>query len=328
MWGLQVVFNKSTVTPDTAQCFLAPFEVSKSVVDKCLELGINFFDTAEGYKNSEIVLGRALLGRRQDAVIATKYGFREGISTPPYSAQQIDEAVSKSLRNLQTSYLDILQIHFPSFVGDNAETVAELERQKALGRIRYYGFSNFAPNRIKSFVEAGGKPVVNQFGYNLLWRSPEHVLIPECKKYGISILAYSPLQQGLLTGKFAKLSDVPEGRRRGRLFSKDSSELSRHGQDGAEEEVDKALKRISEICNTAGVKMSRAALAWLLQQDGIDVVIAGASSPEQVIENSEIVKLDSDIIRQLTEATEESYIPISYLSALIIVYVYLMFIYD
>ncbi|KAK0058256.1 1-deoxyxylulose-5-phosphate synthase YajO [Biomphalaria pfeifferi] len=280
-------------------------ELSKSVVDKCLELGINFFDTAEGYKNSEKVLGKALLGRRQDAVVATKFGFRDGIGTPPYSAQEIDEAVTRSLQNLQTTYLDILQVHFPSFIRDNVEAVTELERQVSLGRIRYYGFSNFAPNRIKAFVEAGGKPVVNQIGYNLLWRSPELELIPECQKFGINLLAYSPLQQGLLTGKFARLSDVPEGRRRGRLFSKDSTSLSRHGQDGAEEEVDQALKRIREICNNAGIQMSKAALSWILQQDGIAVVIAGASSPEQVIENSEIIKLNNDIIQQLTKATEE-----------------------
>ncbi|CAL1531737.1 unnamed protein product [Lymnaea stagnalis] len=280
-------------------------EESKAIVDKCLELGINFFDTAEGYKNSEKVLGKALLGRRQDAVVATKFGFRDGITTPPYSAIEIDEAVTRSLQNLQTTYIDILQVHFPSFIKDNKEAIAELERQKSLGRIRYYGFSNYGPKRLQEFLEAGGKPVVNQVGYNLLWRSPEYDLIPECIKSGINVLAYSPLQQGLLTGKYASLADVPEGRRRGKLFSKDSTPLARHGQDGAEEEVDQALKRISQICKDAGVQMSKAALAWILQQDGVKVVIAGASSPEQVVQNSEIIKLNNDVLRQLTEATED-----------------------
>lgn len=279
-------------------------EESKAIVDKCLELGINFFDTAEGYKGSESVLGRALLGQRQNAVVATKYGFREGPATPPYSAQEIEEAVTRSLRNLQTSYIDILQIHFPSFVKDTNETIAELERLKALGKIRYYGFSNFGPKNVQRFVEAGGKPVVNQICYNLLWRSSEDSVIPESVKHGINILAYSPLQQGLLTGKFKKLSDVPEGRRRGKLFSKDSTPLARHGQDGAEEEVDEALKGMSQICEEAGVEMSKAALSWILQRGGIDVVISGASSPAQVVENSKIVKLDSDVVRKLTEVTD------------------------
>uniref|UniRef100_A0A0B7BDM3 NADP-dependent oxidoreductase domain-containing protein n=1 Tax=Arion vulgaris TaxID=1028688 RepID=A0A0B7BDM3_9EUPU len=278
-------------------------EESKAIVDKCLDLGINFFDTAEGYKGSESVLGRALLGRRQDAIIGTKYGFRVGPTTPPYSAEDIQDAVARSLQNLQTTYIDILQIHFPSFIKDIPETIAELERLKAVGKIRYYGFSNFGPKNMQNFLDAGGKPVVNQIGYNLLWRSPEHAMIPYCIKHEISLLAYSPLQQGLLTGKFKKLSDVPEGRRRGKLFSKDSTPLARHGQEGAEEEVDEALKGISQICEEAGVEMSKAALSWILQQDGIDVVISGASSPEQVVENSKIVKLNNDVVRKLSEVT-------------------------
>ncbi|BFZ20834.1 hypothetical protein BsWGS_23872 [Bradybaena similaris] len=279
-------------------------EESKAIVDKCLELGINFFDTAEGYAGSESVLGRALLGRRQDAVIATKFGFREGPSTPAYSPQEIDEAVTRSLQKLQTTYIDILQVHFPSFLRDVTEAITELERLRAVGKIRYYGLSNFGPKNIKTFLDAGGKPVVNQIGYNLLWRSPEHGIIPECIKHDISLLAYSPLQQGLLTGKFKKLSDVPEGRRRGKLFSKDSTPLARHGQEGAEEEVDEALKGISQICEEAGVEMSKAALAWILQQDGVDVVISGASSPQQVVDNSTIITLQSDVVRKLSEVTE------------------------
>ncbi|RUS89422.1 hypothetical protein EGW08_002795 [Elysia chlorotica] len=277
---------------------------SKAIVDKCFELGINFFDTAEAYKNSEGVLGRALEGRRQDVVVATKFGFREGPFTPPYTAQQIDEAVTKSLTNLKTSYLDILQIHFPSFVKDTKETIEELERQKSLGRIRYYGLSNYGPKNMKEFMDAGGKPVVNQIGYNLLWRSPEHAMIPDCLKYGINLMAYSPLQQGLLTGKFSQLSDVPEGRRRGKLFSKDSTPLARHGQEGCEQEVDEALKKLSEICKNANVAMSAAALSWVLQQNGIEVVIAGASSPQQMVDNCKIVQLDNEVLRQMTEATD------------------------
>ncbi|GFO19054.1 voltage-gated potassium channel subunit beta-1 [Plakobranchus ocellatus] len=279
-------------------------EESKAIVDKCIELGINFFDTAEAYKNSEKVLGNALEGRRRDVVVASKFGFREGPGTPPYSAKEIEEALTRSLTNLKTDYIDILQIHFPSFVKDAKETIAELERQKALGRIRYYGLSNYGPKNMKEFMEAGGKPVVNQIGYNLLWRSPELAMIPDCRKYGINLLAYSPLQQGLLTGKFSKLSDVPEGRRRGKLFNKDSTPLARHGQEGCEQEVDEALKKISEICKEANVAMNSAALSWILQQDGVEVVIAGASTPQQVIDNSKIVQLENDVIRKMTEATE------------------------
>jgi len=279
-------------------------EESKAIVDKCFELGINFFDTAEGYKGSEEVLGKALQGRRQNCVVASKFGFREGPMTPPYSATEIDEAITRSLTKLETSYLDILQIHFPSFVKDPKETIDELNRQISLGRIRYYGLSNYGSKNMKEFMEAGAKPVVNQIGYNLLWRSAEHSMLPDCIKYDISMLAYSPLQQGLLTGKYATLADVPEGRRRGKLFSKESTSLSRHGGDGAEQEVDEALKKMSEICKKNDVQMSKAALAWILQQEGIKCVIVGASSPQQMVENSEIIKLNNDVVKQLRDATE------------------------
>ncbi|XP_052259109.1 1-deoxyxylulose-5-phosphate synthase YajO-like isoform X2 [Dreissena polymorpha] len=146
-----------------------PYETSKACVDKCLELGINFFDTAEGYAGSEEVLGRCLLGRRQDAIIATKFGFRDGIGTPAYSAVQIDEAITKSLRKLQTDYIDLLQAHFPSFISNTEEAITELKRQVSLGRIRSWGVCNFGPKNLKSLIDMGEIPVSNQIGYNLLW---------------------------------------------------------------------------------------------------------------------------------------------------------------
>ncbi|XP_011453472.3 1-deoxyxylulose-5-phosphate synthase YajO [Magallana gigas] len=279
-------------------------EESKAIVDKCLEIGVNFFDTAEGYAGSEEVLGMCLEGRRQDAVIATKFGFREGPNTPPYSPQQIDEAVTRSLNKLKTNYVDLLQVHFSSFLENMEESVKELERQVSLGRIKYYGVSNFGPVNMKNFVDAGGKPVSNQIGYNLLWRSVEHEVIPSSQKYGASILAYSPLQQGLLTGKFLKVDDVPMGRRRGKLFSPESCHLARHGQEGAEKEVFEAIAKMNDICKKANVPMAKAALSWVLNQPNVPVAIVGARTPEQMVENCEIVDLPQSVIKELTEATE------------------------
>ncbi|XP_046564804.1 aldo-keto reductase IolS-like [Haliotis rubra] len=280
-------------------------ETSKAIVDKCFEQGINFFDTAEGYAGSEEALGACLEGRRRDAVIATKYGFRAGPNTPPYSAEDIQNTMDKALKNLRTDYIDIIQIHFPAFIKDYDETVTELNRQISLGRLKHYAVSNFGPKNMKQFIEAGGKPISNQMGYNLLWRSAEYGVLPVCKENNVSVLAYSPLQQGLLTGKYSTVDDVPEGRRRGKLFSRDSTQLSRHGQDGAEKEVFEAIQRIRGICDKAGVPMAKAALSWLLQQDNVPVAIVGASTPQQVVENSNIVKLSDDVVKQLSDATEE-----------------------
>lgn len=281
-------------------------QTSKAIVDKCFEVGINFFDTAEGYSGSEEVLGYCLQGRRRDAVVATKYGFRNGINTPPYSAAEIDEAVTRALTKLQTDYIDILQIHFPSFVKDIQETVTELNSQIAKGRIRYYGFSNWGPKNLQTYLDAGAKPVVNQIGYNLLWRSIEHELKPLCAANNISILAYSPLQQGLLSGKFEKLEDIPEGRRRGKLFSNvgDANKLARHGQEGAESELFEAVRKLKAICEREKLDMAAASLAWVFQQEAVPVAIVGASTPEQVVKNSKVVELSPEILKEMSDATE------------------------
>ncbi|XP_063421088.1 1-deoxyxylulose-5-phosphate synthase YajO-like [Mytilus trossulus] len=281
-----------------------PEEVSKAIVDKCFEVGVNFFDTAEGYGGSEEVLGKCLKGRRQNAIIASKFGFRQGVDTPSYTAEQIDEAITKCLRKLETDYLDLLQVHFPSFMSDPAAGVKELERQKALGRIRYYGVSNYGPKNMKQLLEAGGKPVTNQMGYNLLWRSAEFEVLPICKENGVGILAYSPLQQGLLSGRFAKPEDVPVGRKRGKLFSKESCDISRHGQPGAEKEVFEALDKIRDICKRADVTMAKASLAWLVQQENVQSYIVGASSPEQIVDNTQIPTLSDSVVRELCAATD------------------------
>jgi len=281
-------------------------KTSKAIVDKCFEVGINFFDTAEGYAGSEEVVGYCLKGRRQDAVVATKYGFREGPGTPPYSPAEIDEAVTRSLRKMETDYIDILQIHFPSFVKDIDETVKELNSQIARGRIRHYGFSNWGPKNLQQYLDAGAKPVVNQIGYNLLWRSVEYEVKPICAANNISILAYSPLQQGLLTGKFSSLSEVPEGRRRGKLFSNvgDNNKLARHGQEGAEAEVSEALTKLKAICDSNKLDMAAASLAWVFQQEAVPVAIVGASSPDQIERNSKVINLSPELLKQMSDATQ------------------------
>ena len=278
-------------------------EVSKAIVDKCFEVGVNFFDTAEGYGGSEEVLGKCLQGRRKDAIVASKFGFRDGVNTPPYTAQQIDEAITKSLNKLQTDYLDIMQVHFPSFLVSAKDGVKELQRQVSLGRIRYYGVSNYGPKNMKELLEAGGKPITNQIGYNLLWRSPEYDVLPICQENAVSVLAYSPLQQGLLSGRFSKHEDLPAGRKRGKLFSPDCSELARHGQPGAEKEVFEAIAKMKDICQRANVTMAKASLAWLLQ-DNVSCVIVGASSPDQIVENVNIPTLPDSVVKELSAATE------------------------
>ncbi|XP_052797122.1 1-deoxyxylulose-5-phosphate synthase YajO-like isoform X2 [Mya arenaria] len=280
------------------------YETSKACVDKCLELGINFFDTAEGYAGSEQVLGKCLQGRRQEAVIASKFGFREGPNTPPYTAVQIDEAVTRSLEKLQTTYIDLLQAHFPRIIADVDEAVAELKRQVSLGRIRSFGFCNFGPKNLKMLIEKGVNPVSNQIGYNLLWRSPEREVIPICKEKDIAVLAYSPLQQGLLSGNYMTVDDVPVGRRRGKLFAPESAEKSRHGTPGCEKEMFESLRKMKDLCAKTEVPMAKAAISWVLQQEVKPVVIVGCRTPEQVVDNYNVVKISDELVKQLSDATD------------------------
>ncbi|GAB1603561.1 uncharacterized protein LOC115216743 [Argonauta hians] len=278
-------------------------ELSNSIVDKAFEVGINFFDTAEAYPRSEGVLGKCLEGRRQNAVIASKYGFRSTGPEESYTAEAIDTAITNSLQNLKTDYIDLYQIHWPNMVSDYTATVEELKRQVAKGRIRCYGVCNFGPKNMKNILEAGGKPVSNQVGYNLLWRTIENEVMPLCKENNVTILPYSPLQQGLLSGKYLTPDSLPEGRRRGKLFSKSSTTMSRHGQDGHEKLMFETLQKLKEICAKHDVNMTAASLSWLIQQPNVSSVIVGARNPEQVKQNANIVHLNEEVMKKMTTAT-------------------------
>lgn len=281
-----------------------PYAMSKSIVDTALELGINFFDTAEAYLNSEGVVGRLFEGRRQGVVLASKFGYGANKKTG-YTALDIEQALTASLERLRTDYLDLYQVHWPTVIDENLEEVVkELERQKSLGRIRYYGVSNFGKTDLEKFIAAGGKPITNQVLYNLLARGCEYEMLPYSVEKGISILAYSPLQQGLLSGKYLKSEDVPEGRRRNRLFSSSSTSLSRHGEEGCETELFTAIGELKTICDERNISMPSVSLSWLLKQKGLSSVIVGAASPEQITANTKFTDISAEMDSTLKDITE------------------------
>jgi myo-inositol catabolism protein IolS len=278
-----------------------PEQVSKDIVDKAIQLGVNFFDTAEGYLNSEAVLGRILQGKRRDVVVATKFGVR----VPKYTATDIEQSITNSLAKLQTDYIDLYQVHWPVFLSDYKECFDELNRQQAKGRIRHYAVCNFGPQNLKDALEVGAKPISNQLSYSLLWRPIEYEVMPLCKENNIGILAYSPLQQGLLSGKYTQLEDVPEGRRRTRLFNAESTSLSKHGEAGAEKQMFDAISAVAAVCDKSNLEMPAAALSWCLEQQPVQAVIVGARNPQQIEKNAKIVKIQQDVLKELSEATQE-----------------------
>ncbi|MBI3957211.1 MAG: aldo/keto reductase [Chloroflexi bacterium] len=273
---------------------------SIATVHVALDAGINFFDTAEGYEagHSERVLGRGLLGRRHEAVIATK------VSPSHLAAGDVIAACERSLRNLQTDYIDLYQIHWPNWAVPLEETVGALESLQRQGKVRAIGVSNFAVQDLSAILEL--IPVVtDQMPFSLLWRVIEKGVQPLCVEKGVGIICYSPLAQGLLTGRYASADDAPEGLARTRLYA-GSRPQSQHGEAGCEAEVFAALAEVRRIAGGLGQPMAAVALAWVRQQPGVTSLLVGARKPEEVAWNLPALELDlsADVVAELNRVTE------------------------
>lgn len=275
---------------------------SIAAVQAALDQGINLFDTAEGYGEgkSEEILGKALKTRRSEAVIATK------VSGANLKPADLLEACGRSLRALDTEIIDLYQIHWPNWDIPLADTVGALQALQTRGLIRAFGVSNFGPRDLTDFIETAGICTSNQLPYSLLWRAIEFDLQALCVSSKTGILCYSPMAQGLLSGKFASADDVPEGRARTRNFSTERL-LARHGESGHEAETFAAIERIRQIAAGAGIPMAELSLAWLLYQPGVTSVLVGGRNPGQVMRNVQAGNrhLDESLLDALNQATRE-----------------------
>lgn len=273
---------------------------SIATVHAALDAGINFFDTAEGYEagHSERVLGRGLLGRRGEAVIATK------VSPSHLAAGDVIAACEQSLRNLQTDVIDLYQIHWPNWNVPLEETVGALETLQRQGKIRAIGVSNFGVQDLSAILGLTDV-VTNQMPFSLLWRVIEGDVLPLCIERGVGIICYSPLAQGLLTARYASADDVPDGLARTRLYA-GSRPQSQHGEPGCEAEVFAALAEIRRIADGLGQPMAAAALAWARRQPGVTSFLVGARTPEELAWNlpSLEVALPAEVIAELDRVTE------------------------
>ncbi len=276
-------------------------EDSIAAIRASLDGGVNFFDTAEGYGSgeSEEILAKALRGRRKDVVIATK------VSPGRLEPDKLKAACEESLRRLGTDYIDLYQIHWPSSKVPISDSLGAMEQLKAEGKIRVIGVSNFNVGCMDGLLSAG-RAESNQLPYSLLWRPIEREIQPKCVVNDIGILCYSPICQGLLTGKFASADDVPVARARIRLFSKDRPE-TRHGEVGYEAEAFEAIDEIRGICDSINQSMGNVAMAWLLARAGVTSVIVGGRNAEQARDNARAgeLELSADVIEALSDATEK-----------------------
>ena len=270
-------------------------------VRAALDHGINFFDCAEGYAGgeSEKVLGLALGQERRKALIATK------VSAGHCGAAKLKSSCEQSLKRLRTDYIDLYQVHWPARNIPFAETYAELAGLKEEGKIREVGISNFGVKDMEQWLACGDLAVSNQLGYNLLFRAIEYQAVPACISAGMGILAYMPLMQGILAGRWQRVGDIPPRRRRSRHFS-GNREGTRHGGKGHEELTMKTLSELSEAAREAGLSMADTAIAWLTAQPGISSVIVGGRKPEQITANVRAVEveLEDAFLEKLNAITE------------------------
>lgn len=264
-------------------------EASIGAVHAALDLGINFFDTAEAYGDgyAEQILGRALEDRRERAVVATK------VSRGHCAPEEVRRRCEDSLRRLRTDYIDLYQVHWPNHQIPFADTVGALEELKGEGKIRFWGVSNFGKFDMQDLLEVG-RPESNQVPYSLLWRVIEHDIVPACDSNSVSIICYSPLAQGILTGKFDGPEDVPDQRKRARYCNDEVIELSFQ-----------VVDEVGAVAEETGECQATVALAWVLAQRGVSSVIAGARRAEQVSENARAgnIELPESAIERLNRAS-------------------------
>lgn len=271
-----------------------------ATLHSALDVGINFFDTAEVYGNglAEQLIGEALYNKRDKIVIATK------VSPEHCEPSALRTSCDRSLCNLRTDHIDLYQIHYPNLSVPFDDTFATLEALKQEGKIIEYGVSNFGYKSLKQILERQYVPVSNQLAYSLLFRAIEYEILPLCLQHSIPILCFSPLMHGLLTGKFNSPDTVPTGRARTRHFSS-ARIYTRHDEPGAEEETFSAIANIKQIALHLDVTPAVLSIAWLLAQPGVASVIVGARTPSQLKENISAaeINLSSDIIESLNRNT-------------------------
>jgi len=256
---------------------------SAAVIHAALDAGINFFDTADiyGKTQSEQFVGRALGPRRDQVVVATKFGMPVDEKRRGARPEYVRQAIEDSLRRLGTDRIDLYQIHQPDLTVPIADTLGALDGLVKAGKVREIGCSNFSADQLRE-AEAAVRPGAARFvsvqnEYSLLHREPEREVIPTCEKLGIAFTPYFPLASGLLTGKYRRGQAPPQGTR-----------LAPGGrfQDTLNENNLAIVESLIAFAESRGHTLLELAMSWLAMQPTVASVIAGATSPQQVRANA------------------------------------------
>ena len=279
-------------------------DAALALVDAAFEHGINFFDTANVYSEgrSEEVLGRALAGRPRDSfVVATKVFGEMPNGDRGLSREQVLKQIDESLRRLQLDHVDLYQCHSWDDEVPVEETLGALTDVVDAGKARFVGVSNWSGDQIRNAValarEHGyAKIVSSQPEYSLLHREPEQDVIPASRESGVSQIVWSPLAQGVLSGKYRPGAGWDEGTR---AAARGDGFMSRFLADDVLERVE----RLRPIAGGLGVTMAQLALAWILREPNVASAIVGASRPEQLRDNAAAsgVELDDATLQAIDD---------------------------
>jgi aryl-alcohol dehydrogenase-like predicted oxidoreductase len=285
-------------------------EQARACIYRAYELGINFFDTANVYMQgaAEEIVGRALEGFARDSYfLATKVYFPmgEGPNDRGLSRKHVTEQCHASLRRLGVDYLDLYQCHRYDEDTPLEETLRALDDLVRQGKVLYVGVSEWTADQIADALRLAGEMnldriVSNQPRYNMIQRQIEAEVIPLCEREGVGQVVFSPLAQGVLTGKY-RPGEAPEQGTRAA-----DPESNRFMRELMNEEVLSAVDRLRPLASEAGLSMSQLALAWVLRQDNVSSAIIGASRPEQVEDNAAAagVRLSPDVASEIDGVLE------------------------
>jgi myo-inositol catabolism protein IolS len=265
--------------------------ISLATIQKAFEKGINHFDTAQMYGrgHGEELLGKALKQIRDNVFIATKILY--------LPKDKVEAAVIASLNRLQIDRIDLLYIHWPKKNGDLAGMMEGLEHIRRKGLISSIGVSNFSVAQMQQVMKAG-KIDVHQLCYNVLWRREELETIPFCRQHGISIVTYSSLAEGILTGKFKRELEFEQGdhRKHTLLF-----------ENNVWPKVFSAVDKLKNVAVEAKRPLAHCAIRWLLSQNGVVSVLVGSRTPEQVTSNVDSLEgtIEQSVFARMTEISKE-----------------------
>ncbi|MBE9210358.1 aldo/keto reductase family protein [Nostoc sp. LEGE 06077] len=279
---------------------------AQACIHKAFDVGINFIDTANVYAQggAESFLGEVLQGiERSSYVLATKVFFPMSATDRGLSAAQIRKQIDASLKRLNTDYVDLYQCHRYDSNTPLEETMAALTEVVRQGKARYIGFSEWKPEQIQAALDMADveRFVSSQPQYSMLWRKPEAQVFPLCAANGIGQIVWSPLAQGVLTGKYQPGQAPPQDSRAAneKMNSFLLDELFN-------ERTLTTVQQLKPIAQDLGLSMAQLALAWVLRYERVSSAIIGASRPEQVVDNAAAsgVNLDADVLRAIDQILE------------------------